>query len=714
MILHESDMDLWPDAIYDTKTTNDSFIKYAMLLRRMGVKNYRWCLALTQPELQGVNPHDPTLDFLTRMKILHECKVNPWYLIREVVMVKGRRYTANRGNMALMWLFFNHIDTFLIQPRQTGKSVAVDFLMIWLIYFSPMRKTTIQLITKDASLRTDNISRIKGFLTDMPQYLFVHSKEDPDNTEELGYAEHDMRFIGKVPRSSPADAEKVGRGATSEVIQFDELPYINHCKIIVQAALGSTTEARALAKEKGTPYGILYTTTAGKIDSRDGRFAYDLLCGAAKWTEHLYDAGSQLALEEIITNQISSPAPMVNITLSHRQLGKTDEWLWETMARNKAYGDAAERDYLNRWTNGTGTNPISVKQLQRVNASLTEPHYVEITPENFVVNWYIPRDEIGRFMSNNPTVIGLDTSDAIGRDGIDMVIIDPRTMRPIATGSYNQTSIVKWISFFANFMLRHTNTVWIPERKSSAQSIIDGVAEIIFAAGENPFNRIYNTIYQDKDRFVNEYTRTQHPVECAKMLDTHKSAFGFNTTASSRNLLYVQVLNTILEDASEGILDSKIITQMSGLTIRNGRIDHSTGGHDDSVVAYLLAGWLVLYGKNLELYGITKVSIRTLVENRSQDNRSPVERMRDARTDEIKGRIEELIETLTESDSEFAITRAEQEIKYLMGQLGASSTFSAETVNELITKARQKRTGAVMKRLESGQSFSSNNNYNYF
>lgn len=706
MILHESDMSLWPDAIYDTKTKNQSFIKYAMLLRRMGVKNYRWCLVLTQPELQGIDPYDQTLDFMTRMKIVHECEVNPWYLIREVARVKGKPYQANRGNMGLMWLFFNHIDTFLIQPRQTGKSVAVDFLMIWLIYFSAMRNTTIQLITKDASLRTDNVSRIKGFLSEMPEYLFVHSKDDPDNTEELGYAHHNIRFVGKVPRSSPADAEKVGRGATSEVIQFDELPYINHCKIIVQAALGATTAARELAQAKGTPWGILYTTTAGKIDSRDGRFAYDMLCSAAPWTEHYFDSGSQKALEELICNRISSPAPLVNITLSHRQLGKTDEWLWETMARNKAYGDAAERDYLNRWTNGTGSNPISVKTLQKVNSSLTEPNWVEITPENYIVNWYIPREQVQQFMANNPTIIGLDTSDAIGRDGIDMVIVDPRTMMPVATGSYNQTSIVKWISFFANFMLRHEKTVWIPERKSSAQAIIDGVAEIMVAAGVNPFQRIFNTIYQEKDKYVNEYTKSCHPIECERMLDTHKSSFGFNTTGKSRDLLYVQVLNTLLEDAATGVKDAKIITQMCGLTIRNGRIDHSVGEHDDAVVAYLLAAWLVLYGKNLELYGIGREAIRSQVANKTEDTRTIAERMRDERNNEIRARIDELIETLSNTDSEFAIVRAEQEIRYLMSQLGSNSNFTAETVNELISKARDKRNNAIRQRMESGYSFS--------
>lgn len=712
MILHENDMYLWPNAIYDTQTKNTSFLNYARMLYRMGVKNYRFCLVLTQPELQGVDPYDPHLDTITKIKIWNECCINPWYLLREVARVKGSRYKANRGNMALMWLFFNHIDLFLIQPRQTGKSVAVDWLMIWLIYFSSMRESTIQLITKDASLRTDNVTRMKGFIDGMPQFLFVHSKGDPDNTEELGYEEHQMRYVGKVPRQSPADAEKVGRGATSEVIQFDEAPYINHIKIIVQAALGATTAARERAIENGTPYGILYTTTAGKVDSRDGSFVYGMLCNAAPWTEMFFDAGSQKILEELICNQLGSPAPLVNVTLSHRQLGYTDEWLWETMARNKAYGDAAERDYLNRWTNGTGTNPISIKTLEKINGSLKEPEWVEITPENYIINWYIPKDKIGQYMAQNKTVIGLDTSDAIGRDGIDMVMMDIATMRPVATGSYNQTSIVKWISFFANLMVRYPNTIWIPERKSSAQSIIDGVVEILHAAGFNPFERIFNVLTQDKDKYEKDFLRSRHPVEIERMFETHKSSFGFNTTGKTRDLLYVQVLNTILEDAADGIMDNKIITEMSGLITKNGRIDHAGGAHDDSIVAYLLAGWFIIYGKNLEEYGIDPKDVRCQVGSNKEDTRTIAEIMEEERMNEARERINELIDLLGEADSEFAIVRAEQEIQYLMSRLKGSSTITAETVSELVEKARGKRMSAIKQRMDSNYSYG-NSTFSY-
>lgn len=689
MILHEEDMQKWPNAIYDTQTTNTSFLKYAKKLRAMGVKNYRFCLALLDPSLQGVDPYDPTLDATTRLAIWQECQDNPFYLLREVARIKGGRYIANRGNMALMWLYLNHIDLFLIQPRQTGKSVGVDWLMIWLIYFR-LYNSGVQMITQSSNLRSDNIQRIKGFLMDMPSYLFVHSKDDPDNSMDLGYATRRTVYKAKVPRNSENDAEKVGRGATSATLQFDETPYINHIRIIMQAALGSSTAERNLAIERGDPYGILYTTTAGKIDSRDGGYVYSVLQGAAGWNEAFFDAGCQQNLKELVCNITGTPAPLVNVTLSHRQLGQTDEWLWEQMAINKVYGEAADRDYFNRWTNGTGANPISVKTLEKINKSLTEVVYQEITPDLYTINWYIPKEEIPAFMASRPTVIGNDTSDAIGRDGIDMVMIDIRTMQPVATGSYNGTSIPRWAAFLANLMIRYPKTIWIPERKSSAQAIIDSVVEILDAAGFNPFERIFNSIVQEKDKYAEEYKRTRNPLSRSMMYETHKQTFGFNTTGKSRDLLYIQVLNALLEDAAEGIKDAKIIREMSGLVVRNGRIDHVNGGHDDSVVAYLLAGYLPLHGKHLEEYGINDKDIRSDIDESREDTRSVAEKMQDQRANQTRERIKELLEILASETTEYALVRAEQEIRYLSSSIKGGE-FSADTIHELLSSAKSMR-----------------------
>ena len=127
MILFLEDWKKYPEAIVHLETKNDSFIRFAGLLKYMGVKNYAFCLALMDPTLKDIDPFSPDLTVKQITAIARECKRNPWYIFREIIRipVDGSNVPislqANRGNISMFWLFFNHITSLLIQPRQTGK-----------------------------------------------------------------------------------------------------------------------------------------------------------------------------------------------------------------------------------------------------------------------------------------------------------------------------------------------------------------------------------------------------------------------------------------------------------------------------------------------------------------------------------------------------------------------------------------------------------------
>ncbi|MBW6072783.1 hypothetical protein KZ856_38085, partial [Pseudomonas aeruginosa] len=108
LILFRDDWEKFPTAIADTKTSNKTFLKLAALYRdELKIANWKFILALRQPDLQGVDPYDPDLDDATKMKIALECKYNPWYYFREVARVPATSgnvpnpFRANRGNIAL-------------------------------------------------------------------------------------------------------------------------------------------------------------------------------------------------------------------------------------------------------------------------------------------------------------------------------------------------------------------------------------------------------------------------------------------------------------------------------------------------------------------------------------------------------------------------------------------------------------------------------------
>ena len=139
MILFKDDWAKYPNAIVHYRTRNKSFLELAEKYKRMGIKNYAFHLCLLQKELEDVDPHDPNLTPEQMTLIGLECLYNPWYFFREVLRIPPQAsansipFRANRGNISLIWLFFNHIDVGLTQPRQTGKSVSVDGLVLYLL-----------------------------------------------------------------------------------------------------------------------------------------------------------------------------------------------------------------------------------------------------------------------------------------------------------------------------------------------------------------------------------------------------------------------------------------------------------------------------------------------------------------------------------------------------------------------------------------------------
>ena len=138
-ILFVEDWAKYPNAIVNTQTKNKTFLRLASLYKEMGVKNHAFLLALHNPELLNVDPFNPSITDEEMLMVAIECKQNFWYFVREIVVVPGGshddpiRFIANRANMALFWLFFNHIMIILVQPRQTGKSFSTDELMTYLL-----------------------------------------------------------------------------------------------------------------------------------------------------------------------------------------------------------------------------------------------------------------------------------------------------------------------------------------------------------------------------------------------------------------------------------------------------------------------------------------------------------------------------------------------------------------------------------------------------
>ena len=698
-ILFENDWRYFPSAIVDYDTTNATFKRMVSLYQRMGIKNALWPLSLLQPHLSGIDPHDETLSDELKVCIGLECRYNFWYFIREVVRIPPIAgphpisYKASRGNLALSWSFLNNIDIALIQPRQTGKSVSTDCIMVWLLYIGASN-TIISMLTKDHVLRTKNVERLKRIRDFLPPYVTTMTKRDSDNQTELTCRELNNTYITGVGQTSEAAANNLGRGLTSPVQHIDEGPYIRFIGTTIPAALAAGTAAREEAREHGRPYGAIFTTTAGKKDERDGYYMYQLIHGGAVWTESFYDSDCRESLIKLIKHNCSGRKILINATFSHRQLGKTDQWLYEAIATTGATSEEANRDFFNIWTSGSRSSPLSTQLNETIHESEIDPVYNEITKESYIVRWYLDEATLLNRIQEETFVVGLDTSDAIGRDAIALVILSTRDLGVVGAATINETNLLQFSRFLANFLIRYPNLVLIPERKSSAQSIIDAL--VIYLTRENidPFKRIYNSVVDQKDEQPKQYQKILAPLNrrTPSFYDPLKRTFGFNTTGSSRDLLYSSVLQNAAKQAGYMVRDRTLSSEIRGLMVKNGRIDHGSDSHDDMVIAWLIAHWMLTHSRHLSFYGIDQQQAFSAVHGQgrvlTEEEHYVFQQQR-----ALKEQINHYYEKLSETNDEYSIAQYEAKLHALSKSLkhDESDAFSIDSLIQQASEQRMER-----------------------
>ena len=675
MILFKKDWEKYPSAIPDKKTNNGYFLDFAAkLYREAGVENCLWPISLLNPEIQGLDPRSPKLTFEEKLAIKNECYNNIWYYLRECLLIPpavgegGNQFRANRANMSLIWSYCNHIDYLLIQPRQTGKSISSDALSSWLLYVK-YRNTRIGLVTKSDELRAENASRLRRIKEYLPAYLVVQDRNDSLSNEMVTYKSRGNRYAIAVSRADENGAYRVGRGNTTPTNIWDEAPYIANIRIAYSACMASGDAVIQEAKKKGLPYGSIITTTAGKQDDRDGAFIYKLWAEAMRWSDKLYDCKDEDDLRETVKRHCKGRKILINGTWSHLQVGVSDKQHYENMAKNAAEGGDADRDYFNIWTVGGMKNPLDKELLARINASAKYSEYSEILPGGFIIHWYLTRDELEARRLTLPAVVGSDTSEGGGRDALSLVIEDYTDLSVLGVSVVNEALIPRYADFLFEFMMRYPTSVLIPERKSTGQTFIDYLCIRLHAEGVDPFARIYNTIVQDHEVNPDAYMEISRPMNTRddSFYVRRKTKFGFCTGTTTRKTLYQEILKIAARKGAGKVHDKQLIAEISGLEDKNGRVDHSRDGHDDTVIAWLLPVWLLVYGRNLGYYGIDRKKV--LAKAVEEDNQTPEERMASYQLDELNDAMEETIKVLRETNNPVLITKYEAQLRYLEGEL---------------------------------------------
>lgn len=680
MILFEEDFSRYPTASIQTTTSNKSFMDICYILDDMGVRNHLWPLALINPDLKYVNPHD--WEYLTleeKGMITQECFENPWYYFREVgrVPVEGSLVPspirATRGHMALWWCYFNHITTFLIMPRQCGKSVGMASLDRYLLNFGMVR-SSIHLLTKEDSLRRNDIKRIKEFEEVLPPYLQRGNKKtDPNNQENIMISANGNSYWTHVPRADEKSAYKVGRGFTSANVRIDEFAYITWLKASLTTILSTTNAAFKSARENHSHHGIIMSTTAGKKDDRDGSYAYDILTRAFPFTDNIYDCQDWDDLKRTI-EATSTNGFAINCTFGHRQVGLTDEEHYFNVKKAMITKEEADRDYFNVWTSGSIGSPLTPDQLGTIRASQRDKFWTEIDPNpntRYMTKWYVAPDVREKIMAEGNIVLGADTSDASGKDEIALQYLDLNTLELIGSSFINMTNLAEFSMYLYNRLMQYPKLTLIIERKSSGPAILDHLLKMFQANGQNAFRRIFNRIVQEADKYKDIYDeiRVGSKYVWASHYTAQKATFGFSTSATgeySRSILYNQVLQNAVRHSMDRINDVKTIDQIMALEVKNDRVDHPKGGHDDGVIAWLLPQWLAMFGENLHFYGIDTAA---MMSNTLISRQNKIETKMEQEQMVLRQQMEAILETMAKTRDPILTHRLTAQLRTLTAKI---------------------------------------------
>jgi hypothetical protein len=367
----------------------------------------------------------------------------------------------------------------------------------------------------------------------------------------------------------------------------------------------------------------------------------------------------------------------------------------------------ANKDYLNKWGSGKSSDLIPIDIVKALNDhKRPEPDYTQhVTTYNYMLRWFIPHEQIDSYIRTKKMVIGLDTSDAVGVDSISAFCLDVETGKNIFTFIINNTNLTSFFNFMVDLLSRNQNALLIPERRSSAVAMIDHLIMALHNKGIDPFTRIFNWIvnnHQDP-KYSEMYKEICQPLykRTEEFYNKYKKHFGWATSGSgetSRTELYSTTLMAALRKCKDRIYDSIVVEQILGLVIKNNRVDHGNGKHDDFVIAMLLSHWVLAKGKNLNHYGINPLTIFKDNHNRDTDvdeKYAKLTQYEKYKQSKVREELFALQKQYVDEKSTLLLTRLEERIKALSSQL-ILDKGEHYSVDAVLANLRAERDGKVV------------------
>ncbi len=586
--------------IYHMTTSNTSFIQTATDLAALGIKNNKFFLKLYDERLLDVNPHDKNISEDMKFAVINECLKNPWYYLRECCLIPfdgstgGQRYLLNRANLASTFCFLNHIDHYLVIPRQKGKTQSTIAIITWTFLFGTA-STEMMFINKQQKDADNNLARLKAQRDLLPDYMRMKELIDSEtgklvkegnNVTSLANPVTRNKIVTKPSARTVEAAEGIGRGATQTVQYYDEVEFTNHIKTIMEAAGPAYNTASKNAKKNNAAHCRVFTTTPGDLDTDAAQEGLAIIDAAAKWTEKFYDWTEDRIKEYM---RMNSENRIVYIEYNYKQLGDDENWFIEACVNVGNNPVKIKREILLKRMHGSSLSPFDIEDLQIIDG-MKKP----VIDEIFIDDVF--RIDIYRELDRSKTyLLGMDCATGIGIDNTTFTLVDPYDLRPVAEFASPWISSTKAAKLVEEFVVKYApRTIIAVESNSIGNAIIEMLIE----------SQVRHNVYFESPSDYSNDERLDRQgmlvLEAAK-----RRRRGVSTNGNSRPKM-MQILETLVREDKEAFVTENITSQLMTLVTKKGRIDHADGKHDDSIMSYMIALYVYYHGKNLSHFGFTR------------------------------------------------------------------------------------------------------------
>ncbi len=566
-------------------TGNASFLKMSADLARQGVRNHRFMLSIYDPDLHGVDPHDPGLDDHAKAKILTEITQNPWYFLREVVRIPVpgglTRFEIHPGNLFLLWCMMANINVFLILPRQTYKTFSAVSFYLW-VYCFGATNSHILFFNKEHGDSKNNLKRLKDVLHELPAWLkgpvLTNQQRDVNQIESIVSANRGNKIDAKPAGKDQNHADKLGRGATVPVSWYDELAFMKYAKTTYNAAAPAGSKAKELAALNGSPYGTCITTTPNNLDLPEAEFSYMIMTGALQFRPEFYDLGPARVKQMI---EAESDLPFVAAQFTWREIGKTEAWYRSQCRELLNDRTVIKRELDLVWPLSGEGAVFEEQQLDDLRNHLL-PYAFSLpvrpargdVPPGLSVQWIEAPDVMLNY------VVGIDSAAGEGTgDYTAFTFHHPADMRAVGCMK-TRTTDTEAIRTVAEHVLcgLFPNSVVVCERNYL------GLALINFMIRELKIEHrlFYVTKVKEAQRTVGRGSGK------SLALKQKVREYGVHTDSASREAMIRQMFN-IVDELPHLWRISDIQNELRTLQRKkNGKVEHRSGFHDDVLFSSLI------------------------------------------------------------------------------------------------------------------------------